>query len=198
MITKIIEATNDNKNWGKFLVMRPDVEWERGAKIEGSESRRPLLAQRGWTPEHIWVLDLETGEGACFRPKGLARADLNKHRVWVCPLFEPFLTWLYTQELSDLQALPDVVNLPDAPFDYAGYRREGPKASDLELVERVATLEKALDDLMQRTEAHLQRIDMRHLRARRSTADERSMDEEYRAMYSDAYQAAEAALGKKS
>jgi hypothetical protein len=127
MMTRIIEATNDNKNWGKFMVMRPDVEWQRRALIDDGEytSSRPLLEQRGWTPEHIWVLDLETGEGAYFRPGGLARADLNKHRIWVCPLYEPFLTWLYRQDLSDLQALPDVVNLPDAPFAMRGYRREG-------------------------------------------------------------------------
>jgi hypothetical protein len=42
-------------------------------------------------------------------------------------MFEPFLTWLYAQDLSDLQALPDYVELPDAPFALAGYRRRPQK-----------------------------------------------------------------------
>jgi hypothetical protein len=123
MQTKIIEATNGDRNWGKFCIMRPDVEWSRRSVI--SELGAPLLQQIGWTPEHIWVLDLQTGEGAYFRPKGNAAADLAKHRIWVCPLFEPFLGWLYQQDTSDLDALPDSVDLPDAPFHLYGYRREG-------------------------------------------------------------------------
>jgi len=87
-----------------------------------------LLSTRGWSHDHVWVLDLETGEGACFRPGGLAHADLNKHRIWVCPLFEPFLEWLYDQDLTDLTVLPDLVTLTlkEAPFSMFGYRRPGP------------------------------------------------------------------------
>ena len=73
------------------------------------------------------VVDLETGEGAMFSPGGLAAADLQKHRIWVCPMFEPFLAWLYKQDLSDLTKLPKHVDLPDAPFEMHGYRREGKK-----------------------------------------------------------------------
>jgi hypothetical protein len=112
--TKIIEATNGDRNWGKFCVMGPDVEWLRRSTV--SESQTSLLRQIGWGPEHIWVLDLQTGEGAY----------LQKHRIWVCPLFEPFLGWLYQQDTSDLEALPDSVDLPDAPFQLVGYRRQGP------------------------------------------------------------------------
>src|SRR6266568_9619596 len=82
-----------------------------------------MLSERGWTSDHLLVLDLQTGEGAIFRPGGSARADLNeKHQVWVCPLFEPFMEWLYKQDTPDLTALPDQVELdaPGAPF---GYRR---------------------------------------------------------------------------
>jgi hypothetical protein len=80
---------------------------------------------RGWGDEHIWVLDLQTGEGATFRHGGMASADLNKHRIWVCPMFEPFLAWLYQQDLHELDALPAVINLPDAPAAFHGYRRAG-------------------------------------------------------------------------
>lgn len=88
---------------------------------------RPLLAQLGWGPEHLWVLDLQTGEGAYFRPGGYAKADLDRHKIWVCPMFEPFLTWLYKQDLSDLDALPAGVELTEdeAPSAMHGYRRGG-------------------------------------------------------------------------
>jgi hypothetical protein len=84
------------------------------------------LHSRGKNPDAVLVHDLETNEGAFFRPGGLASADLQKHRIWVCPLFEPFLAWLYLQDLRDLNALPSLVHLPDVPFDFAGYRRAGP------------------------------------------------------------------------
>jgi hypothetical protein len=125
MLIKIIEATNHELNWGKFCVMRPDSEWERRSALPGCETGTPLLSRIGWQKEHVWVLDLQTGEGACFRPGGFAKADLDKHRIWVCPLFEPFLEWLYVQDLADLSALPDTVNLDDAEFIRHGYRRQG-------------------------------------------------------------------------
>jgi hypothetical protein len=46
----------------------------------------------------------------------------------VCPLFEPFLEWLYEQDLTDLSTLPRRVELPDAEFSFTGYRRPGPDA----------------------------------------------------------------------
>ena len=127
METKIIEARNSEvANWGKFLVGRFDIdEWARRSELPGAESPMPLLRRVGWGPEHIFVMDLQTGEGAIFRQGGFAPADLKKHRIWVCPLYEPFLTWLYQQDLSDLDHLPDLVDL-DAPFEMSGYRRPGP------------------------------------------------------------------------
>jgi hypothetical protein len=130
MDTRFIEAAHckEGGNWGKFLVGRfTEEEWARRSVVEAHcGGDRSLLRGRGWSPNSIVVFDLQTGEGALFRPGGYAPADLNKHRVWVCPLFEPFLTWLYQQDLSDLSSLPDYVELPDAPFSMAGYRREGP------------------------------------------------------------------------
>ena len=123
MITKFIEATNGPQNWGKFAVSRFSAEeWAQRSEIDPPRS---LIGGRGWTREHIHVLDLQTGEGAIFRPGGHAPYDLGKHRIWVCPLFEPFLTWLYQQDLTDLDALPGHIDLPEAEFSFTGYRRPG-------------------------------------------------------------------------
>ncbi len=101
-----------------------------------------LLPSIGHNPGDVLVVDLQTCEGAIFSPNrhGLAKADLEKHKVWVCPMYEPFLAWLYRQDLTDLAALPAMVNLGDVPTDMRGYRRPGPggaearrsSASDLE------------------------------------------------------------------
>lgn len=121
MKTKFIEANNGPCNWGKFMVAEFTAEeWAARSAVDGNG----LLAHRGWHPEmHKLVLDLQTGEGSIFRIGGYAKSDLNdKHQIWVCPLFEPFLTWLYTQDVSDIDKLPSHVEL-DAPFAFAGYRR---------------------------------------------------------------------------
>ena len=134
MKTKIIEARNaEVGNWGKFAVGRfkfavgqfTSDEWSRRSVLPGAESLTPLIWRLGWRPDNIWVLDLQTGEGALFKPGGFAPADVTKHAIWVCPLFEPFLTWLYQQDLSDLDHLPDLVDL-EAAFAMSGYRRPGP------------------------------------------------------------------------
>jgi hypothetical protein len=123
MKTKIIEATNVEHggiNHGKFLVARFDNEWSYQSAID----QRPLLRGRGWSPEHVLVLDLQTGEGAIFQPGGYAKADLDKRKIWVCPMFESFLAWLYTRDLRDLDQLPALIQL-DAESALYGYRREG-------------------------------------------------------------------------
>jgi hypothetical protein len=123
--TKVIEVTNDGFNWGKFLLGRFDTEFNL---LSAVAENLPLLRVVGWGHGHLLVLDLQTGEGAIFRPGGVARYDLNqKHQIWVCPMFEPFLDWLYHQDLADLDALPKVVNFnqKDAPPDMYGYRRKG-------------------------------------------------------------------------
>jgi hypothetical protein len=128
--TVIVEVTQDAAsgfNWGKFCVARFDTEWERRSGLPHNSSA-PLLAQCGWDDSFLWVLDLQTGEGAYFRPGGSAHADLLRHRVWVCPMFQPFLEWLYAQgDLSDLSVLPPVVEIPGAPGALYGYRRPGPE-----------------------------------------------------------------------
>lgn len=133
MRTVIVEATNGPMNWGKFLVARMDeAEWSRVSAVSGSP--RPLLSDIGFGPDLplYWVLDLQTREGAVFKMGGYPKADLEKHKIWVCPLFEPFLEWLYTAHRTIsphedfLGALPQHVDLPDAPFAMQGYRRAGP------------------------------------------------------------------------
>ena len=139
MNTRFIEASN-GWNWGKFMVGQFDGdEWGRTSEVAPGEH---LVAGRGWSHAHVLVVDLQTGEGAVFAPWGHARHDLNStHGVWVCPLFEPFLVWLYDwwqHELHerhqaehastfqcDLRKLPAVVQLPDAPSALHGYRRTG-------------------------------------------------------------------------
>ncbi|WP_395000831.1 hypothetical protein [Acinetobacter sp.] len=124
MQTIFIEATQKETkfNWGKFMVARWTAhEWQRISQIGHTR----LLSEVGWTPNHIMVTDLQTGEGIIVKPGGFALADLEKHKVWVCPMFEPFLTWLYTQDLSDLDKLPSLVELDTQEAAMYGYRRAG-------------------------------------------------------------------------
>lgn len=125
MDTRFIEVTNGSNNWGKFSICCWDSEeWQR----ESNVSTHSLLRQRGWTPKHIWVLDLETGEGACFLPGGSSTVDLDeKHRIWTCPLFPYFLEWLYAEVSAGkrIKDLPSVVDLPHAPFSLSRRRGAG-------------------------------------------------------------------------
>lgn len=129
-----IEVTN-GANWGKFAVGRfEDEEWAWPTHVgEAGPSNivGPLLAHTGWNPAALWVLDIQTREGAAFRHGGYAKADLEKHAIWVCPMFEPFLEWLYEQDVADLSTLPPLVHLPDAEFSLHGHRRPGPTGESL-------------------------------------------------------------------
>jgi hypothetical protein len=122
----IVEATNgpkDPNNWGKFLVMRPVEEWAYRSAVCGYPG--PLLREIGWGSDLVIVFDLQTMEGATFEPGGVAAADLKKHGIHVCVLFEPFLEWLYDRDLTDLSVLPSHVDLPGWKAAFAGYRRPG-------------------------------------------------------------------------
>lgn len=132
MITHLIEATNieaGGMNHGKFLVAKFDREWIARSEVDAAYDAAmvmSLIRRCGWAPDHILVLDLETGEGAMFWPHGIARIDLNtKRRIWVCPMFEPFLTWLYSQDLTDITKLPKVVQIDTPESALHGYRRSG-------------------------------------------------------------------------
>ena len=126
MQTKFIEATNvdaGGMNWGKFMVARfTESEWQRRSEVGGQS----MLAERGWAKDDLLVVDLQTGEGAVFKPGGYAKGDLDKHAVWVCPLFEPFLGWLYAQDSADIEKLPALVKIKSPVSALYGYRRPGP------------------------------------------------------------------------
>lgn len=153
MLTKIVEVSN-RFNWGKFLLGRFDAEdWKRRSVLPGVSPPLgvsiPLLAELGWHGDaaFLWVLDLATKEGACFRLGGNAKADLEKHRIWVCPMFEPFLHWLYAhREYWSLEQIPDYVELTGADAVAAsamyGHRRPGPTTLEalLSAADRMATL----------------------------------------------------------
>lgn len=125
MKTHIIEVTNNNLNWGKFLLgVFDDAEKHHTSRITNGY----LLREIGWDLSRtIWVLDLQTHEGASFCLGGRPHADLDKHKIWVCPMFEPFLNWLYKQDREKVMALdlPHFLDLPDAEFSMYGYRRAG-------------------------------------------------------------------------
>lgn len=139
MQAKIIEASQGEKglNWGKFLVSRlPDAAYDYSSQLPGCEgiegADRPLLRRIGFPARAIRVDDLQTHEGVFFidatdDPDRFV-CQLEKHKIWVCPMYAPFLAWLGRQPLEDLDALPGFVALPDAPGEIYGYRRKGPTA----------------------------------------------------------------------
>lgn len=129
MNTKIIEVTQKGFqfNYGKFMIGAHDTEWDREMRLPVPDSMRvdgPLLAQSGWTKNHVWICDLQTGEAALFRlGPAMARDLQTKHSIWVCSLFQPFLVWLGQQTFADISELPDHVEVPTDVSALHGYRR---------------------------------------------------------------------------
>lgn len=131
MIVKFIEASNDF-NHGKFLLLRYDADERLTRSALPGYEGDSLLAGRKFDWEMTFVIDLQTGEGAAFTlDSGIdASHTLNeKHRIWVCPLYEPFLIWLSEQGLGygagDILELPSYLDLPDALSSMTGRRRAG-------------------------------------------------------------------------
>lgn len=123
MYTHFIEATNGG-NHGKFMLARFTAEEAATTSclpgLEGQSIFFNRGGRRKMTPGRTLVMDLQTGEGAEFSLKGggLPPAEEAKwalretHRIWVCPLFEPFLCWLFEQGADQpLGALPRFVEL---------------------------------------------------------------------------------------
>ena len=163
MKTRIIEASS-GVNFGKILLMTfEENEWEYLSKVNPG---RRLLRSIGWHERQFWMLDLQTCEGMVGTVGGYAKADLDKHQVWVCPLFEPTLAYLYHVTalrggLLDIDDLPDVIelSLEDAPPAMYGYRRSGWE-------EKVAALGKELHDAH-----HEHSVTQRELEAEKQHAD---------------------------
>lgn len=149
MKTRFIEAIGIQPggapgNHGKFSVGWFEAhEWARQSEVDADMGEvRSLLGRTGWTGRHFVVSDLQTGESAIFLLGGHAANDLDKHAIWVCPLFEPFLEWLYVQwnewcaqMLASKDPLPSpgdfLPQLPkqvkvDYPMELSGRRRNGP------------------------------------------------------------------------
>jgi hypothetical protein len=129
MITHFFEATN-GFNHGKFMVgVFSDEEWNRRSVLPALHGGR-LLTCLGWgrgpRDLHSWVMDLQTGEGMYVRLGGCAEYDLNgAHQIHVCPLFLPFLRWLYEQDTSDLADLSSrlvTLTYEQAPASFSGHR----------------------------------------------------------------------------
>jgi hypothetical protein len=131
-----IEASNgpDGPNWGKFAVgHHASEEWGRRSALPGY-THMPLLTQLGAGYSDLWVLDLQTGEGARFRIDRHWDEQLRAHRIHVCVMFEAFLGWLMDKALAAgadhparvggwFRTLPGFVELPHCPPGMYGYRR---------------------------------------------------------------------------
>ncbi len=139
MDTKFVEVGHgpSGGNWGKFMIARYTAnELLEPTQFPGCEGQR-IVSLRGSGRHHIWVMDLATGEGARFpvdlggHPGATARKHLDDHQIWVCPLFEPFIGWLYDFSSANPNTwwdeLPRTIEIPEAGFAFAGFRRgEGP------------------------------------------------------------------------
>lgn len=132
MIAHYVETYNDF-NHGKFVLLRHGPEdLRRRSALPGYETTH-ILVGRKWDADGTFIADLQTGEGCVFYLEcgsAAVQYTLNqKHKIWVCPMYEPFVCWLADThpELArgggDITALPSVVELPDAPTAVAGYRR---------------------------------------------------------------------------
>jgi len=127
MRSKIIEVCQPQPvNWGKFIIAQFD---EQEASHISAVSNLPLLAEIGYWGDlrtWLWVFDLQTGEGAIFPVlnRGGCEYELEKHRILVCPLYEPFLKWLYQNYNGDVDEIPSYLEI-DAPASLHGYRRPG-------------------------------------------------------------------------
>lgn len=129
MRTRYFEAISAEGNWGKFMLGQFDADEIAAQSALPDEAGVPvgsMIQGRGWAPgKHWFVMDLQTGEGAYFALGGLADYDLdNKHNIWVCPLFRPFLRWLYARfnEGADLWGLERVVQIEGVPLRLSGER----------------------------------------------------------------------------
>jgi hypothetical protein len=127
MKSKIVEVCQPQPvNWGKFIIAQFD---EQEASHISAVSNFPLLAEIGYWGDlrtWLWVFDLQTGEGAIFPVlnRGGCQYDLEKHQIWVCPLYEPFLEWLYRNYNGDVDDIPNYLEI-DVPASLHGYRRPG-------------------------------------------------------------------------
>lgn len=138
------QAPEGGGNWGKFAVARwSTLEMREPTRFPGCEGQF-ITGLTGSPFDHIWLLDIQAGEGALFSINNPIPVDvphqLNEKQIYICPMFEPFMTWLWEHirshqgtNLDWFDELPRVVVLPEAPFDLYGYRRRGRTSGGTEL-----------------------------------------------------------------
>lgn len=116
MDTRFIEAST-YINHGKFMVARFDHEERLATTALPGMEGQPLFMNSGGlrrlNPDRTLVVDLQTGEGAEFSLSGGRQeakwALEQKHpRLWICPLFAPFLGWLFDFNIDGLVPLTDL------------------------------------------------------------------------------------------
>lgn len=119
MRTKLVEATQSPAfNWGKFMLLQFDYD---DAQYQSQISKHQrLLAAVGYQGDlkvWLWVLDLQTGEGAVFPVlnNGLLEYDIKEHQIRVCPMYKPFLEWLYANFNGNLEDIPSIVEVQGLP-----------------------------------------------------------------------------------
>lgn len=113
------EVTN-GPNWGKLAVGTFERhEWEYVSHV----AAEPLLARLGHGPSTRLFLDLATGEGALFDCSQGLLPQLARHKIWVCPMFEPGLTEFAKHDIhwdpDEWRPHVDVQTL----FQFEGFRR---------------------------------------------------------------------------
>lgn len=117
MIVKFIEAS-DGTAHGKFMLARMDAELATRSGLPGYEDE-PLMTvggRRKFNSHSTLVVDLQTGRGAALALDPFSYTKLDEGgRMWVCPMFRPFLKWLCLQGLGmgagDITALPSYVEI---------------------------------------------------------------------------------------
>lgn len=140
MKVKFIEC-EDKLNWGKFQLLQWEPsDMQRQSKVrEGTPLLMAVEGQRvaGNDPlKAVFVRDLQTEEGATLHPAKEVdpKPQLDRHRVWVCPLFLPFARWLFANWEGDVATLPDIVELSGEVLHLQGYRRPGEEMFPLAVI----------------------------------------------------------------
>lgn len=124
MITKLIETT-DMFNHGKFLVGQMEG-FELTQYLAIKDDGRQLSHVLHASPSKFWVLDCATCEGAFFDFSNDAYYQLERHQVWVCPMFPLFLEWAFEKFKQEPNVLnwDSLVNLKQGKHNALSRRRQ--------------------------------------------------------------------------